>query len=81
VNAPMVRMGRTVPGFTGVVDLLRAIIPAWKREDHGPYRWLPVERTVGKETVLIAWHGYFRMILRNVAPDLGDPVKSREELF
>jgi hypothetical protein len=36
-------------------------------------------RTVGTRTVLIAWHGYFRLILRNVAPDLGDPVKSREE--
>jgi hypothetical protein len=28
---------------------------------------------------LIAWNGYFRVILRNVAPDLGDPVESHED--
>ena len=32
-----------------------------------------------EEPFLIAWNGYFRVILRNVAPDLGDPVESRED--
>jgi hypothetical protein len=34
-----------------------------------------------EEPFLIAWNGYFRVILRNVAPDLGDPVESRKDQF
>jgi len=40
---------------------------------------LTAGRKVWRRAVLIAEYGYFRIILANVAPDLGDPVESREE--
>ena len=43
------------------------------------YRFPPVARSVKRRAVPTAEHGYFRVILTIVAPDLGDPVKSREE--
>jgi len=49
------------------------------RPEAGPTASRPLSVRSVAETVLIAWHGYFRVILRNVAPDLGDPVESREE--
>ena len=32
-----------------------------------------------QQPFLMTWNGHFRVILTNVAPDLGDPVESRED--
>jgi hypothetical protein len=55
--------------------------PGAEEDDRKPstYRYLPAECSVRTRTVLIAENSYFRLILENVAPDLGDPVESREE--
>ena len=44
-----------------------------------PTAGCPLSVRSEQEQFLIAWNGYFRVILRNVAPDLGDPVESRED--
>jgi hypothetical protein len=49
------------------------------RPEADPTASRPLSVRSVEETVLIARNDYFRVILRTVAPDLGDPVESREE--
>jgi hypothetical protein len=44
-----------------------------------PFAACPLSVRSEEEPFLFAWNGYLRVILRNVAPDLGDPVESQED--